>query len=367
LHKEIAALLHKEMAENISLDQIVQLEKYARVQRDLFRLLNNYVSFSDFYARRGAIFQAGTLYLDARSCDLCVHVADQAKHAALAGMARTYLAYCDCTRGAEKMSIAAAVTAGDSDHLMVGRNGVFYDRKGRDWDATITKIIDNPISLGQAFFSPYKKFVRMIEEQVAKRAAAADTAAQAKLNDTATKVANVQAPAAKPAGPVLPEKRMDVGTVAAIGVALGSIGTFFGVIFGKFVELGWWIPFGLLGLVLAISGPAVLIAWLKLRQRNLGPILDANGWAVNGRMKVNVPFGGALSKRATIPPGSELQLRDPFVESHAGRNRLIALGIVVVLGGLLWKIGLLDNALPEGMKSRPAPPITTNVVVAPQP
>ena len=57
---------------------------------------------------------------------------------------------------------------------MVGRNGIFYDRKGRDWDATITKIIDNPISIRQAFWSPYKKVVRMIEEQVAKRAAAAD-------------------------------------------------------------------------------------------------------------------------------------------------------------------------------------------------
>jgi len=30
---------------------------------------------------------------------------------------------------------------------MVGRNGVFYDRKGRDYDATITKIVASPISL----------------------------------------------------------------------------------------------------------------------------------------------------------------------------------------------------------------------------
>ena len=68
---------------------------------------------------------------------------------------------------------------------MVGRNGIFYDRKGRDWDATITKIVDNPISLRQAFWSPYKKFVRMIEEQVAKRAAAAEAASTARLAGTA--------------------------------------------------------------------------------------------------------------------------------------------------------------------------------------
>ena len=56
------------------------------------------------------------------------------------------------------MTIAAAFTAGDSDNLMVGRNGVFYDRKGRDWDATIVKIVEHPISIRQAFWLPYKQF-----------------------------------------------------------------------------------------------------------------------------------------------------------------------------------------------------------------
>ena len=46
--------------------------------RDLFKLLNNFVSFRDFYRRKDkAIFQVGTLYLDQRSCDLCVRPADQ--------------------------------------------------------------------------------------------------------------------------------------------------------------------------------------------------------------------------------------------------------------------------------------------------
>jgi hypothetical protein len=358
MRESISNLIARDAAEEPVHQEFVSLEKLARVQRDLFRLLNNFVSFSDFYQRRGAIFQAGTLFLDARSCDLCVHVADPAKHAALAGLARTYLTYCDCARGGEKMSIAAAFTAGDSDHLMLGRNGVFYDRKGRDWDATITKIIDNPISLGQAFWAPYKKFVRIVEEQIAKRAAAADTAAQAKLGTSATHLVSLEA--GKPA-PAQPEKKVDVGTVAALGVALGSIGTFFAMIFGKFVELGWWIPFALVGVVLAISGPSVIIAWLKLRQRNLGPILDANGWAVNGRMNVNVPFGGALSKRARIPPGSEVQLADPFPEEHRARNRAILFGVVAILIWLLWNFDLLNSVLPERMQHKarsPEPPAT---------
>src|SRR5947207_7706254 len=119
------------------------------------------------------------------------------------------------------MQIVAAFTAGDSDNLMVGRNGLFYDRKGRDWDATITKIVDNPISIRKAFWSPYKKFVRMIEEQIAKRAAVAEAASTDKLSQAAATVAKPdQAPANKPTEP----KKIDVGAVAALGVAVGAIG-----------------------------------------------------------------------------------------------------------------------------------------------
>src|SRR5690606_2375781 len=170
-----------------------------------------------------AIFQAGTLYIDQRSCELTLYVDDAAKAALMVSMAGTYLLYCDITRRAtgEKKQIVAAVTNGDSDNLMVGRNGIFYDRLGQDWDATITKIIDNPISIRQAFWSPYKKLVRLIDEQIAKRAAAADAAADAKLQSTAAATAGVD-----PSKPPAPPKKLDIGSVAAIGIAFGAIGTF---------------------------------------------------------------------------------------------------------------------------------------------
>ena len=66
-------------------------------------------------------------------------------------------------KDAEKQTIVAAVTGGQVDNLMVGRNGVFYDRQGNDWDATITRIVENPISVREAFFAPYKRFVRLID------------------------------------------------------------------------------------------------------------------------------------------------------------------------------------------------------------
>lgn len=310
-------MLAKTIAEDVAVAAdvagITQVEKLCRMHRDLRRLLQNYVSFADFYARRGAIFQAGTLHFDGRTCDLTVRVNDPAKHVTLAPMSKSYLAYLDCTRvGSEKFSIAAALTAGDSDNLFVGRNGLFYDRKGRDWNATITKIVDNPISIAQGFFAPYKKLLRWVEETVAKRAAAADADATTRLQSAAI-AAGQAAQAGKAPGP----KKMDIGVLAAISVAIGGVTTILGAVMASFFSLGYLMPLGILGVVLLISGPSMLISWLKLRQRNLGPILDANGWAVNALTKVNVPLGRSLTALPRLPVGAERSLVDPYAPKQS--------------------------------------------------
>ena len=127
---KLNAMIAEDAAVAPAMNSIDNVERLARYHRDLVGLLNNFVAFRDFYGReRPAVFQVGTLYLDGRRADLCVRVDDAGKHAALAGLAKCYLAYCDCTRpSGEKLTVAAAFTGGDSDFLMVGRNGVFYDR-----------------------------------------------------------------------------------------------------------------------------------------------------------------------------------------------------------------------------------------------
>ena len=62
----------------------------------------------------------------------------------------------------------------------------------------------------------------------------------------------------------------------------------------------------------------MIIAWLKLRKRNLGPILDANGWAVNAKAKLNVPFGASLTGIPKLPPGSTISADDRFGEKPSG-------------------------------------------------
>ena len=335
---DVEALIAEDEARKDEANEVVEVARMVRYRRDLFRLLRNFVSFADFYdPRMPAVFQAGTLYIDGRACHLCVKVDDPAAHAVIAVPSRMFIAYCDCRRpGGEAMKIAACVTQGDSDFLSVGRNALFYDRKGRDWDATVTKIVENPISLRQAFWSPYKRFVRALSEQAAKLAAAKDKESEARLAQAADKATGAAA-AAKPVKPEPVDVGRMVGIVAALGVGVGAVGTIFGAAVSGFMGLQpWWAKIlALAGMVLVISGPAVVIAWLKLRQRTLGPVLDGNGWAVNGRVVVNMPLGTVLTDLAALPPGSSRSLQDPYVDEAARSRRAIAwLLVVVVLGAL---------------------------------
>ncbi|PWB51837.1 MAG: hypothetical protein C3F18_08830 [Nitrosomonadales bacterium] len=318
---------------------IAEVDRLVRYCRDLGTLANNFVSFRDFYTRRAkAIFQAGTLYLDGRSCELCVQVTDAAKHAALATLSKVCLVYCDCVRGGETMQIAAAFTAGDSDQLMAGRNGVFYDRKGQDWDATISKIIEHPISIRQAFWSPYKRIGKMIGEQVQKmavsRAKAAEEQAAASIS-----TAGQKAESGKPVTGQAFDVAKFAGIFAAIGLALGAIGTAIATMLTGLLGLkAWQLPLALAGLLLIVSGPAMVLAWLKLRQRNLGPILDANGWAVNARARINIPFGTALTGIARLPEGAERSLVDPFAEKRRPwKTYLFLAALAVALVWMWWR------------------------------
>jgi hypothetical protein len=348
----LTALVQQDAAKAPEMEAISAVERLARYHRDLYQLLNNFVAFRDFYSReRPAVFQVGTLFLDGRSCDLCIRVEDADKHALLAGLSKNYLAYCDCRREGETMTIVAAFTDGDSDNLMVGRNGVFWDRQGRDWDATISKVVENPISIRQAFLSPYKKVIRLIEEQVAKRAAAGEAAADAKLSGTAAEVASADKKVAE-------AKKIDVGTVAALGVAVGAIGTALATIGAKLLGIlvlpFWQVILALAAVVVLISTPAMIIAWLKLRQRNLGPILDANGWAVNGQVKMNVPFGASLTKVAEIPSGSTSSFAVKYPETPTMLPKLVAIVVgIVFLLSLLNHYGAL-NTLTGGRFGRDA-------------
>ena len=309
---------------------IDQVDKLLHYYRDFYTLLTNFVTFSDFYSpEKRAIFQAGTLYIDERACDLCVKVSDMGAQGTMAPLSNMYILYCDCTCKSKPgtMNIAAVVTDGDVGAIMVGKHAVFYDRDGLGWNATVTKIIENPISIRQAFWSPYRKMARSVEDMINKRAAEKDAKVMADAN---SKINNAEIPAdgQKPAEVKPPfDIAKFAGIFAAIGLALGLVASAIG---GLFAWLGlhwyhWVIMFA--AIILIISGPAMIMAWLKLRKRNLAPVLNANGWALNQRILVNTKFGATLTGIAKYPV---VKTKDPFTTRAPWWKRMLRWLFIII-------------------------------------
>lgn len=356
-------------------NNIFLVDQLVRYYCEIFILLNNFVTFADFYSPEvRCVFQAGTLYFDQRSCDLCIRVNDVGAHSAMAAASGICLVYLDCVSKVknETIHIAAAFTDGDVDDLAVGRNGIFYDNDGLDWDATIVKIVDNPISIRQAFWSPYRKMAKLISKQIEKIAAAQDEKVSAATTTGIEKVSTkadeglnkaMVTPEVKPATPApaadatataaadkaaAKPAPFDIakfaGIFAAIGLAFGAIGSVLASFVSGFLALAWWkIPLAFVGIILVISGPSMFLAWLKLRKRNLAPILDANGWAINAKAKLSIPFGASLTHLAKLPKNARVNFTVPFHEQRSYGPAIAFLSLLVIAAGVfaLWYFGYI--------------------------
>ena len=330
-------------------DNIEMVDKFLHIFRDFYRLLRNFITFHDFYNKDktvGSIFQSGTLIIDQRACHLCMKVENMGAHNATAATSGMFLVYCDCTTKTSpaKLQIVAAVTVGEIGSLIVGKNAVYYDNAGVEWDAVITKVVDNPISVAQAFWSPYRRMATAVENLINKSAAEKDNKmmadATAKINAApttlpATSAEGADAAAAKPAATPPFDIAKFAGIFAAIGMAVGMIGTALVSLAKGLWALSWWqLVLVFLGILLLISGPAMVLAWLKLRRRNIAPLLNANGWAVNAASKISIPFGETLTDMAKYP---KMRLKDPYAKKGmpAWAKVLITL-LVLAAVGAVW-------------------------------
>ena len=331
--------------------QYKPLEKLLLLCRDFCTLLRNFVSFQDFYAKRGkallgrgaddespwAIFQAGTLVIDQRACNLCLKVTDMAKHNTQAIDSGMFLIYCNCKHHAsgQTMQIVAAMTVGDIRNLKVGKNALFYDRQGRDWEAEVVKIIDNPISIGQAFWTPYRKLGDWVSGLITKSAAEKEKKSFADMTTKLQTTPAAPAAAQQPAQPAPFDIAKFAGIFAAIGMAVGYIGSFFTSLALGLKGLGWWGWLIIPGLLLVISGPSMILAWMKLRKRNLAPLLNANGWAINADAIVSVLFGNTLTEKADFPV---LKLKKKGLSKTAKWAIAIAvvLAIAAAIAFVIW-------------------------------
>ncbi|MBR4353665.1 MAG: hypothetical protein IKQ01_11445 [Bacteroidales bacterium] len=331
---------------------IEAVDKLLRLYHNFYDFLNNYVVLADFYdPQRKAMFQAGRLYIDQRSTDLCVRVDGPSPEiSSLSGM---YILYCACKSDklGRTMNIAAVLTAGDVDGLRPGKNAVFYDRDGNDWSAVVTSIVENPLSLRQAFWAPYKKAGRWISEKIGKSAEAKANKGESTLGSITEGATTAPAAGAQAATKAAP---FDVGKIAGITIAVAAVAGVLTAIVATLKSLTWWQWIILIiGLMLIISLPSVFIAWRKLRRRDLGPVLNANGWAINAKSLVSVKFGKGLTQLAEFP---KLTAVDPAARRKAFWRKFCCwfFGILIVAGAALY---FTDNLKCIGLpfhKEKPA-------------
>lgn len=374
---ELAKLIDDDKALEAESNSIDDVEKFLRYYKNFYKLLKNFVTFTDFYARDEKnlpVFQAGTLFVDQRSTELCIKVTDMGKQGPVGELSGMYILYCECTaKDQAKMNIAAVLTDGDVNDLRVGKNAVFYDRKGVEWDAVITKIVDNPISVRQAFWAPYRKLAQFVYDKINKNVAEKNANAEKNLiaqteaaqKNAATAMAKPAAPAdaaaAAPAAAPAPADAaaastnkvggFDIakfaGIFAAIGMAVGFIASAL-VTLAEGVMAHWYNgPLLILAIILLVSGPSMFLAWQKLRKRNLAPVLNANGWAINSRILVNIPFGTTFTSLAKYP---KVAAKDPYPNKKpVWLYVVLAVIIIVTLGYVALKLTGNWHYIPEAI------------------
>jgi hypothetical protein len=321
----------EDLALNETLARVGDLEKLILFQRWLFCFANNFVAMPDLYAATGkALFEQGTLIMAGREFKLSVLVTDRAAHAAMAGESSMFILYCRITGGAGgPMEVAVPVTSGSSRNLFVGKRGIFRGLDGTEYDAVVTQIITQPVSLFEAIYMPFVRIGKFITSRVEQWSQSASGDFDKQLAERADKAKDAvasAAPAPKPADPKAPAApaapAAPGGQFGQIlmggGIALAAIGSACGYIVSQVSQLTplQWI-WGVLGLLSILALPSAALAYIKIYNRNLAVLLEASGWAMNDRLRLTMQLGLLLTRRPARPAGSKLDLIDQV-------NKLIA-------------------------------------------
>ena len=308
------------------LDNVRLLEKVILYQAYLLSFANNFVSFPDLYnPKKRALFEMGTLIMDGRHFNLSIRVHDRSQHANIARASNMLVLYVEVgsKEKGKLYEVAVPVTSGSRGILYAGKRGVFREVDGREMDALVVEILENPISLWEAVMAPFQRLARAVTGKIEKITGAAEEKLDAAGSEA---VVGVQAAFAKkqPASqvPAAPSGQVLGGLLAGGGIALAALGSSAAFVVKTFASLTWESTLaGILAAVAAVAVPASLVAHLKLRRRDLSAILEASGWAINARMRLTRRQAEYFTLRARIP------------ERRKGRRGPPLVGVGVAGGG----------------------------------
>ncbi|MCK4850012.1 MAG: hypothetical protein KAT11_01615 [Phycisphaerae bacterium] len=300
--KAVQDLIAKSKETAFALDNIRLAEKAVLYQAYMISLANNFVSFPHLYdPQKRAMFEMGTLVMDGRRFNLAVNSANRAQHAKVAKTSNMYVLYVEVAPkdGSTKYEVAVPVTSGGRGNLCLGKRGVFYDLAGTEADAKVMYIIENPVSLVEALLAPFLRLGRMLTGKIESITAEAE-----KKFDSKASTAMSQATAAPAAKGGLGGSTG--GMLLGAGVAMAALGSALAYITKTLAQTNpLAIIIGVLVAVLAVMLPISIVAYLKLRKRDISAILEGSGWGINARMRLTRKQGKFFSECPRYPEGSK--------------------------------------------------------------
>ncbi|ATB31581.1 kinesin [Melittangium boletus] len=358
----IEAACRADLALKERLDAVVELERLILYQRWLLAFANNFISMPDLYqTKRRALMERGTLILGGRRYRLSVLVKDRAAHSALTSQGTTCTLYVQVISkegGGESFEVAVPATRGRSGELSVGKRGIFYDVNQREFDAVVTQVVRQPVSLWEAMTMPFERIGKFVSQKIEGMAASGEKALDESLEKsyaqgTSVASAAAAAPATAPTAPAPtapspPSVTGPGGFLAAGGIALAAVGSSLAFIVSQVRSLTLFdVLTAVLIAVAVVMLPSGLLGWLKLRKRNLALLLEGSGWALNDRLNLTRGLAALITRKPRLPKNATVDrvdmLRSALVTVHEddeGEPRQWGLWtalLLVALFALLWQ------------------------------
>ena len=362
--KNVYAVLYKlienDVAVSTDLANCKEVRKLILFQQYMMDFLNNFVCLHNLFdPDLPSMIQVGKLVMDGRMFTLCTLVPNVAEHKKIVMESDICVMYLDVVRktGADQksMKIAVAVTSGHVRNIFIGKCGVFYTEDGAVWDAKIFDFVRQPVSVSEAIKEPFYKFAEFIQRQADKLFATRSKQYESNVSNSIQ--AHAQ-PAGKPAPPpaAVPGAPGAGGPMMLLsgGLGIAALGSAFAFIASSLQGISFSTVMAvLLGIMLIFGGPIILISLIKLFNRNLSRFFEANGNAINMKMRLSLKMGRFFTFVPKVP-FSMLVMPEFFYNSMAEKQRgmniwlkltIWLLVLLLLTGGIIyWKFpGLVDK------------------------
>jgi len=160
---QVRTLIEDSYRTSRDLEDLRQLERLLLYRVHLLSVARSFVSFTDLYdPGQRALFEMGTLCMEGRRFQFSVRVEERARHVRFSNASHLFVIYAEISGGdgGRLYEVAVPVTWGGKGNLQVGSLGLFVDRQGRELNARLVEVVENPIRVWPVLALPFFPWAR---------------------------------------------------------------------------------------------------------------------------------------------------------------------------------------------------------------